>query len=263
MGTADDAREVARRIEEIRNDQLHGASYLARQGVRTLALAAGVQSSDENTALFLKDVGRRLAESKPAMAAIGNMAWRFIQEVERLGDNLYVYALEGDLLAEMEAASKEAAQKASVLISEGARVLTCSHSSAVVATFKAAFTSGRRFRVAALASRVGDLALGERLAEELSDLGITSMLVADSAIPEAVGQADMAVVGADTLLPDGGIINGWPTLGLAQAARHMIPLYAVCEAYKMSANPVIQAGYELVPASLITKVVTDSQCKLN
>ena len=52
MGTADDAREVARRIEEIRNDQLHGASYLARQGVRTLALAAGVQSSDENTALF-------------------------------------------------------------------------------------------------------------------------------------------------------------------------------------------------------------------
>ena len=71
------------------------------------------------------------------------------------------------------------------------------------------------------------------------------------------------MVGADTLLPDGGIINGWPTLGLAQAARHMIPLYAVCEAYKMSANPVIQAGYELVPASLITKVVTDSQCKLN
>ena len=55
------------------------------------------------------------------MAAIGNMAWRFIQEVERLGDNLDVYALEGDLLAEMEAASKEAAQKASVLISEGAR----------------------------------------------------------------------------------------------------------------------------------------------
>ena len=69
--------------------------------------------------------------------------------------------------------------------------------------------------MAAFASRVGDLALGERLAEELSDLGITSMLVADSAIPEAVGQADMAVVGADTLLPDGGIINGWPTLGLA------------------------------------------------
>ena len=196
------------------------------------------------------------------MAAIWNMVRRFLREAGREGAEFDADSLEAKLMSEMDAASGEAARRASEILWDGAMVLTCSHSSAILGTFKAALASGKRFSVAAVESRVGTLPYGENMVKDVSTLGLGAVLVADSAIYEAVHKVNVAMVGADTWLPDGGIINGWPTLGLGQAARNTIPLYVVCEAYKLSDAPGIEAGYDLVPPSLITAVITYTRLDL-
>ena len=258
MGTAFSDREVAERIDEIRNDQVHGATYLAREAVRVLARAAEARASDGGYIPDLDEVSRRLGRAKPAMGAIGNVARRFVEELGRSGEGCDPHTLVGQLLDRMEEASSEAARRAAGFVFEGARVLTCSHSSAVVGTFKTAKASGGRFSVAALESRTGGLSYGERLLEEVSALGIAAILVSDAAVSKGVGKADMVMVGADKLLSDGAIVNGWPTLKLGLATRGSNPFYVVCESFKLDPDPRTEEGFDFVPASLITRVITEN-----
>ena len=253
--------EVARGIDEIRNDREHGATFLGGEALRVLALAAEALPTAREYMLALpalKVVGRELTQARPAMAAIKNMVGRFVAEMESSGEELDPHALERQLLGEMEAASREAAMRAAELVYDSARVITCSYSSAVLRTFRTAMALGKGFSVVAVVSRAGDLAYGQRLLEEVSDLGIAAGLATDAAVAEAVSSADMALVGADKLLPDGSIVNGRPTLELAQRARGAIPFYVVGESFKLDTDPNVEEGFDLVPASLITRVIMDT-----
>ena len=88
-------------------------------------------------------------------------------------------------------------------------------------------------------------------------MGLAGRTVPDACIFDAVAESDMGLVGADKLLPDGGIVNAWPTLLLARRAEGLMSLYAVAESYKFDSDPSVEEGFELVPASLITRVVTE------
>ena len=252
---------VARAIEDIRSDRLYGSSFLAKKAVSALALAAlalalGEESRPSSTTL--KEVAQKLARARPAMAAIKNMVGRFIAEAEGSRITFDPHVVERELLQEMEAASVEVARRASELVYEGARVLTCSYSSAVIRTLRAAWESGKRFDVVAVESRRGELSYGERLLDELSTWDISGDLVADVAISESVANADMVLLGADKLLHDGDIINGWPSLELAERACGVIPVYVVAEGFKLDADPAVEEGFDLVPTSLITLVISEA-----
>ena len=83
MATSSVSEEIARRIENIRSDRVHGASFLAREAIGVLVLDA--VSAREERIHSLEEVGRRLAQAKPAMASIKNMVGRFIREMEVRG----------------------------------------------------------------------------------------------------------------------------------------------------------------------------------
>ena len=251
--------EIASRIEVVCKDPLHGATFLAQEALRVMALAAEVLPSGEEKIDALKQLGRQMSCARPAMASVKNMVGRFIEAMESGGGGVDPHALEQELRGQMETAAKECAGRAADLVYEGARVLTCSYSSAVLRTVKDAVDAGKRFSVVAVESRWGELAYGEVLLEDVSALGIPVVLVPDDAIIEGVSVADMVIVGADKLLPGGRLVNGWPSLRTAQAARGSIPFYAVCESYKLDTDPLIQEGFDTVPACLITKVIGDSR----
>ena len=259
VGTSLRADDVARKIEAIRNDRLHGATFLAGETLRTLALAVDLLPSGEERIPTMKAVGERLAQTRPSMAAIGYAVKRFLAAFETTGEGPVPHELANNLMGEMDGVSQDAARNAAAIVYDGARVLTCSYSSAVLRTFEAALASGKRITVAALESRSGELAYGQRLLDQVSSLGISTILVPDDSISEEVGQADMVLVGADKLLPDCSIVNGRPSLALAGAAKEAIPLYVVCESYKRDSDPVTEEGFDLVPASLITGIITDDR----
>jgi len=257
LGPTDD---VDKHIALILEDREHGAAFLAREAVRTMSLAAQALPSGDQHLRALGDVGRRLAEARPTMAAIKNMVERFIQQL-RAGDYIGdIPGLEHRLLGQMEAASQRVVARAGELVRQNSRVLTCSYSSAVLSVIEAALASGKTCTVLAVESMVLGNAYGAKVLNDLSALGVVGELVADTEIQLGISRADMVLVGADGLYQDGSIINGWPTLQLALAAKDRIPVYVVGESFKVVAGPpaALEAGFDLVPSSLITRVITDS-----
>ena len=191
MGPTPLTREVIGRIEVISRDRVHGATFLAAEALRALALAAEAQPPGDGRVQAATEAARRLADARPAIAAIKNIARRFVQRAEASGGSFDSDALAGELLAEMKTASREAARKAAELVDEGARVLTCSYSSAVLHTFQAALASSKGFRVTAVESRTGGIAYGPRVVDELSARGMAAELLPDHAIAEGVAEADL------------------------------------------------------------------------
>ena len=257
MGASALPPKIARRIDGIRDDRVHGATHLAREAVSTLVMAAQVLPPGRGFHPGLREVSMLLADARPAMASIKNMVARFIQGMESSEESQDPLVLERRLLEEMEAASVETARRVAGLVFDGASIITCSYSSTVLRSFEAAATMGKGLKVLAVESRVGGVSYGERLLDDVLRLGITGEVVSDSLIHQGVKRADMALVGADKLLPDGAIVNGWPTLALACGAHGLLPLYAVCESFKRDTDPVTEEGFDLVPGALITRTVSD------
>ena len=109
MGATNFDHEITRRIEDICNDRVHGATFLAGEALRALALAAEALPSGEEYIPALKEMGQCLAHARPAMASIKNMVGRFIREMESGGEGFDPHALERELLDEIEEASRKAA----------------------------------------------------------------------------------------------------------------------------------------------------------
>ena len=77
-------------------------------------------------------------------------------------------------------------------------------------------------------------------------------------------KADKALVGADSILADGTLINGRPTSNLAKAASDKkIPFYCVCETNKFdiqnhrSKHDELEPGFEMIPSTSITGIITE------
>ena len=105
---------------------------------------------------------------------------------------------------------------------------------------------------------------GEAMARELRSYGIPVQLIPDSAIRHRTSRAKRAFVGADSVLRDGSVINGTPTLELALAARDAgINFHPVCETMKFDIRgypgdkPGLEEGFDYIPSSLITGIITE------
>jgi len=120
---------------------------------------------------------------------------------------------------------------------------------------------------------------GRIMASRLSELGIHVKLCTEAQIPAFLENSDCAVVGADVLLPDGGIVNktGTKILALCCAAANK-PLYAISdkskystsnefdpknsdskEIWELNNSSILINNYyfEKIDNHLITKIITD------
>jgi eIF-2B alpha/beta/delta-like uncharacterized protein len=76
---------------------------------------------------------------------------------------------------------------------------------------------------------------GRKMAKELRNRGLKVLLIIDAAMGFFIEFSDLALVGADSVLSDGSIINKVGTKMLAYAANDRgIPLYAVCGTNKFN-----------------------------
>ena len=102
---------------------------------------------------------------------------------------------------------------------------------------------------------------GEATAQELRSHDISVEVVPDDAVKNHISRARRVLVGADSILGDGSLINGTPTYDLAAAARRTsVPFYSVCESVKLDARshrPKLEKGFDLVPARLIAGIITE------
>jgi translation initiation factor 2B subunit (eIF-2B alpha/beta/delta family) len=240
---------------------------MARQAVEALIeLVDEHEGSCENLLDELRQAGRRLAAARPGVGAIAGTVGRL------LASSRYESHLEPDVLRQVVSEEAQALTEgrirapASIAIQlreriDGATVLTHSNS----ATVREALSHDEPAKVLCTVS--SPVEEGRTLLAELVDGGIDAELVEDADAPDRVKEVDVVLVGADTVFRDGTICNKIGTIPLARAAHDAdVPVVVAAELIKLAPVPGAQAPdladferelFELIPADLITEVVTE------
>ncbi|KAL4224087.1 Translation initiation factor [Mactra antiquata] len=138
----------------------------------------------------------------------------------------------GNMFLQKVASSRQKiARQTDKFIGDGSKILVHSHSRVVQQVLKEAVQSNKRFEVFVTESRPNDAGLTTH--QELSECGIPSTLILDSAVGYVMEKVDMVLVGAEGVVESGGIINKIGTYSIAIAAKAMNkPLYVVAESFK-------------------------------
>jgi ribose 1,5-bisphosphate isomerase len=262
--------EIADKIDAIRLDRVHGASWLSREALAVLKLAAETSQATSSDDFWaeMRDVAEKLMAARPAMASITNAVSRFVSELlARSKEGKDLDSLRGfarsrcdELIAESEQAALQVAQIAAQMIADGEQLMTCSYSSTICQALRVAKAEGRHFEVIIAESKFGGRAYGEFTAAELQPYSIPVELIPDGDIKRNMPRMSKVLVGADSILADGTLINGIPTYELASAAKESdIPVYSVCETAKFNAQSHIELepGFDRIPPDLVMGIITE------
>ena len=262
------------KIREIKFDRLSGASQIARNALGVLRFFAQT-SNHENSRCFVedfRDVGRKLFEARPNMAPVQNLVSQIVYEVGALEEGDMVSVQEfaesriDELCKQSEDAVKESARLAATLIGDYDCLSSCSDSSTVCEAFRMARQQGKRFKVFVAESRSADgkRRYGETMVVFLKSIDVPAEVFPDNEVSKYVPKTKCVLVGADSVLFDGSVINGKPTYELAVAAKKCgIPFYSVCETSKantlsyLGKNVELKEDFDLVPSNQIAGIVTE------
>jgi translation initiation factor 2B subunit (eIF-2B alpha/beta/delta family) len=266
--------KVFKEITQLKNDYIHGASWLSLHALNTLILAAS-ESQAGTVADFIREieeVAGELTGARPSITPIINYANQFLHQViTRSQNENNVEALKSFAESEGKELEKSATKAVSKaveyacgIISDLDTIITCSYSSTVCQVLELARQRETRFRVIAAESKLNDKAYGEITARQLMKHDIPVEIIPDPKINLRISKADKVLVGADSITADGYLVNGKPTLQLAQTAKNKkIPLYVVCESAKFTIRGYIkkskelEPGFDKTPLNLVTGIITE------
>lgn len=225
-------------VKEISDDRQHGASELARRALAILAEAAQTLPVADARQLreCLTELSTELAAIRPSMAPLRNLLRRWREGLAAIDTRMELALVrhaaakqaETLIVASRQAVADCAAQAASLLGSQRT-VMTHSLSSTVVEACR--LLKDRQVRMIVTEAR--PLAEGRLLAERLAAWNVPTTYITDAQMGLFVAQADAVLVGADSVLADGAVVNKAGSYLLALAARDRgVPFYVCCESFK-------------------------------
>ena len=254
-------------VASIAADHEHGSAYLSLRALDVLRDEAAIAGDWDAIA----GIARDLLDARPDMAAVRNRVNRVMFEASE-SDRTPTAVERAAIAVSRTAASADAdaAAEAAELLA-GRRVATFSRSGTVLD----ALLDGDPSSVAVSESRPGRE--GVAVAEELAAAGLDVTLTTDANLPNLLENSDLVLVGADSVHPDGGVVNKVGTRALALAARASdVPVYVVCAADKVTTDPttpteqadpealsddqgvrVENPRFDVTPADLVTGLVTE------
>lgn len=220
-------QNLAERIERVRNDREHGSRWLVREAVLLVRDLAQEQTNDSAEQLrVLYRTGRELAQARPAMAALGS-AVACVLSVQ--GGLTEIARVATHLLDEYDSAPQRIAEQARPYLRGS--VMTCSSSGTVLAVLLAARQAIEQVIVLEGRPRYE----GRDTARALSQQGIAVTLITDAQADIFLPRCQGIVVGADSILADGDVLNKAGTALLAWAGQGShVPLYVLAESLKIA-----------------------------
>jgi translation initiation factor 2B subunit (eIF-2B alpha/beta/delta family) len=264
---------IAPTVDTVKADTDHGSAWLSVRALEVLRDRASVLTTDEADGWqALAALAEDLRTARPSMTVLENRINRAMADasddqtpaaVERAATENIGRAFDVDAAAAREAAD---------LL--GSTVFTLSRSGTVLDALQQSDAE----EIVIAESRPAREGVG--VAEELADRAVT--LVVDAAVAHLLAERsiDSVLVGADTILPDGSVLNKVGTRGTAiVAANEDIPVYAVAASDKISTNTnadfaegnresvydgesgidVANPTFDLTPAEFVTVVTEDGR----
>ena len=263
---------VSTEIDLIKNDRLHGARELAVKALQVLkrSIEQFYMDNEEELTEFLFTASKALAEARPTMISITNsvstvLYWVMKRDHSEKGLKECILEKIDLQLTILEKAFGNVVSNAANLVRHEGTVVTCSYSSTVIESLIEAKKLGKSFKVLALRSPSsnGSLEYGVLTCKKLHEVDVESEVVDEKNIVASL-KVHVGFVGADSIYSDGSILNGSPTLRLAQIAlKHHFPFYVVSETWKINPlpllgfNPVAESGMDIVPTEFIKAIVTE------
>ena len=224
-------------LDDIRGDKSEGATSLALRGLDAIeAMSRHLPEELEEATEAIVSLAATIDSLRPSMAAIGNQAVLAVNRALSLvGEGLEpAPAICRAVTAERKILGQANTTIASLAASElarGARVVSCSWSVTALTTIIAIRPSQVMIGEG---HRLGD---GLRAARWLAARGLDVTVVPDGALPTAVREGTLVIVGADQVLADGSVVNRCSTYSLALAAKHRLARFLVaCQRIKLCGN---------------------------
>ncbi len=218
---------IEQRIEAVRDDREHGSRWLVSETISILHdLARQSMSSQEEQMQRLLAAGRTLAQARPAMAALPSAVGRILN----IQGGPQAIAQEAQqLLQEYDTATGRIAQHAQPYLA--GCLMTCSISGTVLDVLNAHRQQITEVIVVEGRPRYE----GREMARALSSQGFPVTLLTDAQADIFLPQCQAIVVGADSILANGDVLNKAGTALFAYAAHgHNVPFYVLCETLKIS-----------------------------
>lgn len=261
---------VAPTVESVRDDRTHGSAYLS---IRALEVLRDRASAGESRSALVEHA-TDLLDARPSMAVLEN---RVNRAMHGAGETASADAVEAAAREGIDRAI-DADERASERAAERLHgtVLTLSRSG----TVREALLSAVPDRVIVLESRPEKE--GGEVAAGLAG-GTDVTLTLDAAVAHVMREVDCVLVGSDTVLGDGSVVNkvGTRTAAVA-AAREGVPVYVVAAADKITSavEPALEsvgrgaldAGegvavecplFDRTPADLVALITEDGETDAN
>jgi translation initiation factor 2B subunit (eIF-2B alpha/beta/delta family) len=219
--------DLTQRIASVRDDTEHGSRWLVRQTIMLLhELATEADVAPEQRLQRVHQASLELAHARPAMAALAGAVGRILAAPN-----------DPDSMARVAAQLLQDYDQAIARIATFARpylkgtIMTHSLSGTVLEVLQACIPPIEQIVI--LEGR--PLYEGRTVARSLSASSVGLTLITDAQADIFLPMCQALVVGADSILADGSVLNKAGTALLAWAARgHGVPLYVLSETLKIS-----------------------------
>jgi len=241
-------------LQTVQADRSQGASQLARRSLQLMAQSAQRAPADTTGELLKLLVSRcdRLIAARPSMAPIANLLGEWKAGLTRLDmsslPEIRTSATDNALMLirQSEQALQETVENAVAYIGSDKTLITHSLSSTVLQVLLS--VAKRNIRVIVSESR--PLNEGHQLARRLAEAGIPTQLITDAQLGLFVPKAGLALLGADSLLSDGSLVNKAGSYLLALAAHdNGVPVCVCCESFKRRKQTEEPAALEEMDAA--------------
>jgi translation initiation factor 2B subunit (eIF-2B alpha/beta/delta family) len=233
-------RRVAPSPVTIADDTTHGSATLSIRALEVLRDRAGMLAATnhigaEEARARIVDAARQLLDARPSMAALRNRIHRAMHASRPELSAPTVAVNAHDAIGRALQADADTAARAAAIVAER-RVVTLSRSGTVLDALHQAHPAPS---VVVAASRPAGEGVG--VAEALAEHGLDVTLIPDAALASIVGDdVEAVLVGADTVLPSGNVVNKTGTRGAALAALHAdVPFYVACSTDKISPSGTV------------------------
>lgn len=223
--------------EKIRTMEIRGAGRIAAAAARALRdyVETLESSSFEEFVAKVEKAKSILIETRPTAVSLPNavmLAGSYDAEtVEEARSQILDNATE--FIRKADTALDNIGEIGAKRLRDGDTVMTHCNSHAGLAIIKTAHKQGKRIKVYATESR--PRRQGFITIKELSDAGIDTTLIVDSAVRYTMKNVDTVIVGADSITVNGALVNKIGTSQLALAAHEArVNFIAAAETYKFS-----------------------------
>jgi translation initiation factor 2B subunit (eIF-2B alpha/beta/delta family) len=266
--------KVNETIENIARDRTNGASLLGRKAIAAFEEAIHLSPAISIDDLFrdLLLISLKLRAAQPSMATITNLTGSLLYKLDSRRETTksiaefktYAEDLVTETISNCKVAAEQMSRNLSNNIRENLRILTHSYSGTVKRALQLCYNEGKNLLIYATESEPGSE--GRKLARDLTQLGLHVTLLSDKTIGYGhfPFEIDAVVIGADSILVDGSIVNKIGTKNIALIAnKERVPLYVASEISKLHMmhflGEPLEIGdlFEVTPSNLITAIVTE------